>query len=268
MIHTLNYPTLFLLIRKYSFENRKSYLLMALAITAFLVLWMGVSLTFSNSYLFSERAQVAYYFITLFLTGCLSAGVLFSDLGVKSKAINYLLLPGSTLEKFGCQLFFGVLVYFVSYSVIFYLVDSLIIYVANIRFGTTWQVINLFDLNQYLNPFLEGPNTSMFYLFFVLQAMFIVTSVYFSKHSIFKALVCLGLLWVLCILLIFIMQKLLPSGRFIEGITRYEVVDRSGIIKRISLPSPVAYVVTIFFKFAITPWLWLVAYTRLVEKQL
>src|SRR5690349_17487113 len=89
-----------LYVRKYAFENRMAFLFLYLAIAAFLVLWMGVQLNFTNPSLFAPRAQAAYYFLTLFLAGCLSSGMLFAELGSKSRAIHYLLIPASTRGKF------------------------------------------------------------------------------------------------------------------------------------------------------------------------
>lgn len=268
MTYALNYSRSFLLLRKHLFESRKTYMLLSLAIAAFLILWLGVSLTFTNPYLFSERAQVSYYFVTLFLSGCLSSGVLFSDLGTKARAINYLLLPGSALEKFGCQLLFGVFIFFIGYSAVFYAVDTLVVFIANIKYDTHWQVINLLHINRYPNPFLDIQNTSMFYIYFPIQAMFMLSSIYFVKNSIFKGLVCLGLLWVACTLFFVLMRMILPPGRFVDGVNVYEIIDRSGLIKHIRVPAAISQVFAIFFMYLITPALWLVAYVRLAEKEL
>lgn len=268
MTHTLNYSRSFLLVRKHLFESRKTYILLSLAIAAFLILWLGVSLTFTNPYLFSERAQVAYYFITLFLSGCLSSGVLFSDLGTKARAINYLLLPGSALEKFCCQLLFGVFIFFIGYSAIFYVVDTLVVFIANMKYDTHWQVIDLFHIDKYPNPFLDIQNTSMFHIYFPIQAMFMLSSIYFVKNSIFNGLVSLGLLWVVCTLFFVLMRMILPPGRFADGVDVYEIIDRSGVVKHVSVPAAISQAVAIFFMYLMTPGLWLVAYVRLAEKEL
>ena len=80
---TIHFNRTFLFFRKYAFEHRKTFAFLYLAVSAFLILWLGVYLTFTNPNLFSERGQVVYYFAALFLSGCLSSGLLFSELGVK-----------------------------------------------------------------------------------------------------------------------------------------------------------------------------------------
>src|SRR5688572_26793539 len=162
-----------LFLKKYAFENRKAYLFLFLAVAAFLILWLGLHLNFNNPYLFAERTQAMYYFVVLFLGGCLSSGVLFSELGSKPRAIHYLLTPASTLEKFLCGLFFGVFVFFVGCSGIFYIINFIAVQIANYKYGTDWQVINLLTLDKYPNIFMDGPLTDIFYIFFPIQAIFI-----------------------------------------------------------------------------------------------
>jgi len=257
-----------LYLSKYAFETRKTFLFLYLAIAAFLVLWLGVYLNFTNPTLFSERAQAAYYFATLFLAGCLSSGMLFSELGSRPKAIHYLMVPASTWQKFFCSLFFGVFVFFVVYSCIFYAVDFVAVQIANYKYGTHWEVINLFHLERYPNVFAESSLTQIFYLFFPIQAIFLLCSIYFEKHGVFKAIVCMGLLWVFFIVLFLIMGRLLPVGRYNEVAGAYEVMEPNGDNKLIHIPVFLTYAVIIFFKILLTPLLYAVAFLRLREKEL
>ncbi|HMG90513.1 MAG TPA: hypothetical protein VK589_10640 [Chryseolinea sp.] len=254
--------------KKYAFENRKAYLFLCLAVAAFLVLWLGVQLNFTNPYLFSERVQAMYYFITLFLAGCLSSGMLFSELGSKPRAIHYLLIPASTLEKFLCGLFFGVFIFFIACSGIFYIIDYIAVQLANYKYGTNWEVINLLTLEKYPNAFMEGPLTDIFYFFFPIQALFILCSVFFKKHALFKAIVGMGLLWVAFVALFLILHRLLPIGKFNDTIRYYEIVEADGDNKLIVLPALLTTTVIIFSKFLLTPLLWTVSYLKLKEKEL
>lgn len=254
--------------KKYSFENARANILLYLAIAAFLVLWLGVYLNFTNPFLFSERWQAVYYFTTLFLSGCLSSGMLFSELGSKPKAIHHMLLPASTLEKFMISLVFGVFIFFVCYSAVFWLINYAVVSIANYKYDTHWQVINLFSLNTYPNPFFDGPLTDIFFLYFPAQALFILCSVYFNKHSLFKAIVVVGLLWVVFIASFLIVQRLLPIGMLHNTVGTYEVIEADGDNKVISLPVWLINVTSGFFKLLLTPMLWAVAFFRLKEKEL
>lgn len=268
MNQTLDWSRTCLLFKKYLYENRKSYPLLFLAIAGFFILWMGVYLLFSNPNLFNERFQVFYYFTGLFLSGCLYGGILFSELGSKPKAINYLMVPVSSLEKFICVLFFGVLGFFIGYSAIFYIIDVAAVSIANLRNGTQWSVINPLFIDQYENIFFEGPLSHIFYIYFAAQALFILASIYFSKHSLFKAIVCLGLLWVFLMLFFMLIRATLPPGWFYNGIDTYEVFEPSGQLKTVSVPSWITGILVFFFKFLVPPLLWIAAYYKLKEKQL
>jgi hypothetical protein len=257
-----------LYLRKYAFETRKTFLFLYLAIAAFLVLWLGLYLNFTNPALFAERAQAVYYFVTLFLAGCLSSGVLFSELGSRPKAIHYLLTPASTWQKFFCVLFFGVFVFFVVYSGIFYVIDYIAVHLANYKNGTDWEVINLFRLERYPNVFGEGPLTQIFYIFFPIQAIFLLCSIYFRKHGLFKAIVVMGLLWVFFIVLFIIMGKLLPDGRYNDVVGSYEIMEANGDNKLVAIPAVFTTLVIVYFKILITPLLYAVAYLKLREKEL
>lgn len=257
-----------LYLRKYAFEHGRAYAFLHLAIAAFLVLWLGLYLNFSNPFLFSERNQVAYYFVTLFLSGCLSAGVLFSELGSKSKAIHYLLVPASTFEKFFATLLFGVFIFFVVASCIFYLIDSAAVAIANFKFDQHHEAINLLALNQYENPFFNGDITDIFYFYFPAQAIFLLCSIYFNKHGLFKAIVVTGLLWVMCIVLILILSQLIPPGIFKHSIGAYEVLEQSGDNKVIFVSPFLVTIILIFGKFLLAPLLWTAAFFRLKEKEI
>lgn len=266
--YTIHPGRFVLYLRKYAFENAKIYLLLYLAIAAFLVVLLGLYLNFTNPALFSERSQIFYYFITLFLSGCLSSGVLFSELGSKPKAISYLLVPASNMEKFFTTWLFGVLIFFVTCSSVFYLINSLAVTIANFKYGTNWEVINLLTLNRYENVFFDGPITDIFYLYFPIQAVFLLCSVYFKKYSLFKAIVTVGLLWVFFIVLFLCFHFLMPVGRFADSIKTYEIIEASGDNKLVSITPVIVYSTLTFFKFMLTPLLWAAAYFRLQEKEL
>jgi len=256
------------LLKKYLYENRKAYPLLFLAIAGFFILWMGIYLLFNNPNLFTERFQVFYFFTGLFLFGCLYGGILFSELGSKPKAINYLMIPVSTLEKFICILFFGVIVFFVGYCCVFYLIDSAAVSIANVKNGTQWPILNPAFIDRYENIFFDGPLSQIFHIYFAAQALFMLSSIHFSKHSLFKAIVCLGLLWVFSMLFFMLIRLVMPPGWFYHNLDTYEIFEESGQIKVIGIPGLLTGTLVFFFKFLMAPLLWTTAYLKLKEKTL
>ena len=268
MSEALNLTRSYRLGKKYTFENKRTFGLLVLAETAFLGLWMGVYLTFKNPYLFSENFQVAFYFTGLFLFGCLSGGTLFSELGSKPKAINYLMTPVSTLEKFLCILLFGVAFFIVEYTLVFSIIDTIAVSLANRINDTHMSVINPFDVDKYKNTLYDGPFSLMYYAFFAVQSFFILMSVHFPKHSILKSLIGLGLLWVAFILMMVVTGYFLPKGIFSRGLESYEVLEPSGRISVINIPAAFRTGFIVFLKYVLTPLLWIASYWKLKERQL
>jgi hypothetical protein len=268
MNQVFNTTRAWLMFRKYFGENKKAYALLFLACGASLILLMGVNLSFTNPNLFSEPVQVSYFFIGLILWGCLSASLLFSDLGSKSKAINYLLVPASSLEKLLCTLFFGVLIFFIGYTFMFYAVDVTVVSLANAKFGTHWSVINVLAINRYENIWFEGHTDYLYYIYFGFQSFFLLGSLYFPKYGFFKTAISLVLVYVFLIFLVMIIMKnFFPSGQFYDGMTFFEVFDSTGKDKIIRLPFGFTGVLAFFFEYALVVGLWVITYFRLKEKQ-
>src|SRR6267154_3243519 len=160
MNDSINFSRLALVLRKYWFENNRQFMLMILAVAAFFTLWLGVELSFGGPNLFQESAQMAYFFVGLFLSGCLSAGIHFSALGSKPTAIHFLLNPASSKEKFFCSLFFGVILFLLGYVVAFYAIDAPAVLLANQKFKTHWSVVNIFSMDRYKSELVDGPNST------------------------------------------------------------------------------------------------------------
>jgi magnesium-transporting ATPase (P-type) len=257
-----------LVVRKYWFENSRQFILILLATAAFFVLWMGVHLSFGNPNLLREEIQIAYFFTGLFLAGCLSAGIHFSSLGAKPTAIHYLLTPASSKEKFFCALLFGVLLFFAGYVMVFYAVDSVAVSIANLKFNTHWKIANLLVMDSYENRLFDGPYSNLLYFYFVAQAFFLLASIYFSKNGLFKAIVGVGILWVIVIFIVMSFFASFPPGVIIKSIGEYSVLEQSGLLRTIAISPAVTAIVLIFYKFMITPLLWYCAYLRLEEKHL
>src|SRR4051812_7535440 len=120
MNQVLDIRRLSMLIARHWFENRKAYGLFFLAMTVFLAGWFIFFLVIGNPHLFEQNNQMIIYFAGLFISGCLSSAFLFRDLNNKAKKITYQLLPAATLEKLLCVLFYGVLLFFIGYTLVFY----------------------------------------------------------------------------------------------------------------------------------------------------
>lgn len=262
-----NFKRLILIFSLFWLENRKAFLFLLLAVGSFLIVWLGVYLAFNNPRLFSERFQIAYYFTGLFLSGCLSANFLFPDLNNKSKSINFLLLPASAAEKLLTTLFFGVGVFLVGYTLIFYMVEPVFVKLSNEIIKTDWPVINIFKINTYEDPFFEEKPSTIFFLYFTVQAFFIVGSLFFNKYSFFKTVIVLLFVWIFIVFLPHpVINSILPRGIFADGLTAFEVLDFKGN-RLVKMPTWFTFSFHFFSNYIITLGLWLTTYFLLKEKQ-
>lgn len=260
-------PRLAMVLRKFWFDERRALFLLFGAVGAFLTIWLGIYYSFDNPHLFTTKFQVGFYFAGLFISGLLSASFLFSELRSKPRAIGYLLLPAAQLEKFICVILYGVVVYFVGYSTVFTLIDWVFVTLSNVKFERSEPVINILTIDKYENPFLDRSPSILFYLYFIVHALFLLGSIYFSKYGFFKTLIILLFLWIMFIAAPMAIVGFLPPGAWVSSTAAYEVYDfHGGII--LDLPAWFTTIFYFFFSYVITFGLWAATYFRLTEKQI
>jgi len=284
MTEVLNLRRLFILISRHWLENRKAYLLFFLSIGVFLMGWFSfLLLVVRKLSLFDESGQATIYFFGLFMAGCLSASFLFQDFSSKPKTSNYLMLPASALEKLLCVLFYGVIIFFLGYSIMFYLTDFAAIKMAKNIYTFDWQKthgyanyyhtfknINTFSLNPDMFVFYPGDNIDLYTAFFPIQSTFILGAVYFKKNGFIKTLVVLLSIWLIFLILEsrILFQTIPPETRTANAFTAYLIPDAAGNENIVTLPGWVYHTVLFAARFCITPVLWAATYFRLKEKEL
>lgn len=275
-----------LLVRKHWGDNRNKYTLSLIAVAALLFLWYGFLLLVDGRGPMGREGQIVTYYVGLFLTGSLYASLLFGDLANKPKAINFLSVPASQLEKVLCMALYCVLIYFVCYTVIFYVVDFIMLKVYNAVQLAKWEkapfhtqgsvftpetIANVFyrfekDVNG--NPF--NTLTFILLLFFAAQGAYALGSIYFPTYSFIKTTITLLLLILFFIFLCAkVLSPILPEGGFSGALTEFNLLgpNKEWGWRVIQLPSWTDEVFFGFFKFVIAPVFWLVTYFRLKEKE-
>ena len=252
---------------KYWFENKKALWLLFAAIGAFLTIWMTLYYSFDSPNLFRPHFQVGYYFVGLFISGLLSASFLFSDLRNKPRAISHMMIPASQLEKVLCLMFFGVVVFWVGYSVVFTCINWIFVNLSNARGRRSEEVINVLTINRYHNPFLDTSSSSLYYIYFAVHAMFALGSVNFARYAFFKTLIIFLIFWLIFFFLPVFIHQFLPPGVWLSSLISYEVFDhRENFV--LKLPAWFGVSTYIFFCFTISVVLWIATYFRFTERQI
>jgi RsiW-degrading membrane proteinase PrsW (M82 family) len=173
-----------LLVGKHWSENQKKYLLSLAAIVALLVIWYSFVLLVERHNPYPEEMQVATYYIGMAIAGCLFGSLFFSEAASGPKAMHFLSVPASALEKLLVGLLFGVVLFFICYTSIFYLVDFIMVKIANgLKIKnepgdnvSLMHVINVFTRPQGTGN--EFPNVYFYFLviYINLQSAFILGS--------------------------------------------------------------------------------------------
>lgn len=265
-----------LYIGKHWNENKRKYLLSLGAIGGLQLLWFSFMLLVNQAEPMEISIQVATYYVGLFLTGCLYASLIFSDLSEGPKGIHYLLVPASLFEKLLNALLYCVILYFIFYTLVFYVVDFTMVKVANGVMSSVAEhdhsityhaedVANVFYPKGYVGG---GAFIYILLSYFAIQSIFLLGSVYFVKFQFIKTLVA-GL--VVFLVLVFFVHKVLgsfmPPGGFFEPFTVYRIFDATKGELSVQLPEWLSSIMLFLTKYALAPCLWVVTYFRLKEKE-
>lgn len=262
-----------LLVAKHWADNKKRYGLSVLAFIGLLITWFVFTvLTGFDDRPMGRGAQQVTFFLSLFAVGTFYASQYFRDLGSRAKGINFLLVPASSFEKLLCSLLYTVVLFFVVFTAAFYLVDVLMVSIANAVFGTNeptgkTTVINVFKVN--LIRFNKDSTVNFLLFFFSVQSVFLLGSVYFEKYSFIKTII-IGFVacFILFCLMYFFNEVLLPEGDYHNGFLTSYRVHVDGVNDRlVQVPGWIGEVFRFLVMYAVAPFLWTVAYYRLKEKQ-
>lgn len=261
-----------LLVSKHWADNRKRYVLSVLAFIGLLIAWFVFTILTEESLPMSRDIQQATFFFSLVVAGTFYASQYFADLGSRAKGINFLLVPASSFEKLMCGLLYTVVLFFCVFTVAFYLVDVVMVAIANSlsgpgRVAAKAEVINIFKV--VLLRFNTDATINFLLCFLSVQAAFLLGSVYFAKYGFIKTIITgfIGFFILFCIMYFF-SEVLLPDGDYPSGfLTTYQIFVEGGPDHLVQIPSWIGEVFRFLAMYGIAPFLWIVTYYRLKEKQ-
>jgi len=286
-----NFRRWWLLALKRWFDNRGRYLLALLTVAGLMLAWYVVYLAANAGSYFEEEVQAVFFFTGLFIAGCIYASVLFNELGSKGKGIAFLTLPASQFEKLLCGVFYGVVVFTVVYTGIFYAINVPAVKISNEVRYQEWlerKALNPEDYkNEQFNPakvtnvfkyreYRSDDDDDEFNIYFVVwlvylavHAFYALGSVYFGKFSFVKTSVTALVLGVIAFLYFLFIVKVFPSG----GNLDYWIIELKDngdpdFIFYYRIPWFIVSADWLLLKFLFPPLFWLIAYVRLKEKQI
>jgi hypothetical protein len=261
-----------LLVSKHWADNKKRYGLSVLAFIGLLITWFVLTLLVAGDERMSGDVQQITFFLSLFGVGTFYASQYFRDLGSRAKGINFLLVPASAFEKLLCSLLFTVVLFFVVFVTVFYLVDALMVAIANAIPAANGHagkpaVMNVFKV--ILIRFNRDSTINFLLFFFSVQSVFLLGSIFFEKYSFIKTIItCFVTGFVLFCLMYFFNEVLLPKGDYPSGfLTSYRVHVDGMNDHLVQVPRWIGEVLRFGAMYAAAPFFWIVTYYRLKEKQ-
>jgi hypothetical protein len=264
-----------LLVGQHWIENKKRYLLSIAAMAGILFMWFFFVTITDETYPMNANVQRGTYFFLLFVTGCFYASQFYRELGSRSRAINYLLTPASSLEKLLVSLLYAAVLFFIVYTAIFYVVDAIMVMLVNMFHpsyteananGALYKtsVTNVFGRVGRVNgtPF-------FFAAYFSVQAAFLLGSVYYEKYSFVKTVISLFVV-LLAIWLVnsFLLEAIMPEGSYLRDIGSFRILNtKAGTDYLVELPVGVRDTISALVKWGFPFFFWVVTYFRLKEKE-
>jgi hypothetical protein len=306
MSEVLDLKRLGRLIKRHWIDNRRKYVFSALTvIMLMLAVYLIYILTALHSRL-EEELQASIFFVGLGAAGCLFASTIFSDLGSKSKGIAYLALPASSLEKLLTALFYCIIVFPVFYLGIFYMLNTPVLKMSNNARYNDWledkayhdeqirngllpetdkfdsfkaeRLVNVFQhktedylTGEYIASNTNGwPNiyTLLWCAFFAVQGFYLMGSALFGKYSFIKTSVLIFAIGLLFFLFFFTIYSVIPDGDGVN-VDPTELRDHSDkATYYYRIPEDVLKGELFILQYVFTVVFWLIAYTRLREKEI
>lgn len=201
-------------------------------------------------------------FITI--SGFIFASRMFNSFGYTPGGMHYLLIPATHLEKLVTGILLSVFYFLICILACYFVGGTLGTHLGNLIFGTDNSIhFQLFENQSMMDS--EYKNiaeiVNMFVSFVIVQSIFLLGSVYFKKNIIGKTMLAIIGLGVVLVILEVILFKL-----------NFDVTNLKSQNINIQLLNPESMfpgsdIVGEIIKYATAPFLWVVSYFRLTEKE-
>jgi hypothetical protein len=260
-----------LLVAKHWADNKKRYLLSVIAFIGLLIAWFIFTLLVDPGDAIGKGMQMTTYFFLLFAVGSFYANQYFRDLGSRARGINFLLVPASAFEKILCGLLYTVVLFFVVFTSAFYLVDALMVSIAEgfLAVNTPEKdkgLVNIFEAASL--PFDDQSGINILLIFFAIQSAFLLGSVYYAKYSFIKTIISGFVVFFIIFCFVYFLSDLMPKGEYANGfLMSYRIDNQDKDDYLVRIPGWLGQAVYFLLMYGTTPFLWIVTYVRLKEKQ-
>lgn len=260
-------------------SQKKLYLLALPAIAGLLIVWGAFLLFMDNFNPIDDGMQAFTYYWGLALVGCLYSSTIFAQFDNKAHGIAWLAAPASALEKLLCGLLFSTIVVFVGFTLVFYLVDTPLVKIGNelierqqrlwpggypVAPNPVWSVLHGLPGK---NP--DSDFHVLLALYFILQGMFTLGSVYFERYAFMKTIIA----FLVFALVLLASDKqltlhILPHGWKPFTLTNDWITNGDTLrVKEVRVSPWITGPLALLLLAGIPPVFWIATYFRIKEKQ-
>jgi len=253
MITTFSFNRLFLMLKRYFIENKNKEIMY----------WGILILVFTLVHKAETAVSIMY------IMGFIFAAKQFKIFAYTPGGMHYLLIPATHLEKLISTIILTT-VYFFTMMVIVYSIGNIAgTSIYNLIFShsdpVTWEFFNSTNSHSFGNSIdlIQGNAfLSMFVTFLTIQSVFMLGSVYFKRNALGRTWIFIFAFSILIgIIEVFILKGLFGGMSSIRNMNSISIMsDSSTTITMIENGFKI-------FSYLLIPYLWLVTYFRLTEKQ-
>ncbi|MET6999946.1 hypothetical protein [Chitinophaga defluvii] len=263
-----------LYIRKHLVDNYRLYG-MSMVVLFVLVLVVMVTTYFTRGTINKITDILPMYCIGILFSGMIFTSASFSEFANKPKGVNYLMLPASHFEKFLTVFLFTTIGFLVIYHIVFY---GVYLWMDAIAFSRTQKHM----LNDLASD--RGiTKTLAFYscfVWFLLHSIFLLGATCFEKSSFLKTIFLLVIVLFLLYLIntlfleLFFGSKLQAWNHHVPMLLVALKKERTtsgmgySFDTLVFLPKQMQHIFAFAGTYLIIPFLWVVAYFRLKEKEI
>ncbi|PIB39214.1 hypothetical protein BFP75_12610 [Maribacter sp. 4G9] len=149
-----------------------------------MLLFLGIGFMKPSIY---ETARSFFVTVGLFLGPISYMWILSSEYQTNSQSISFLMLPGSTFEKWLAHMVIGVGIYYLSFLVIFRLLDLFFVSAIHSKYDSTGisYIVKDMEIQSFDSLLLYGP----FLLGTIISLSVFIGALYFKKNSLVYSLI-------------------------------------------------------------------------------
>jgi len=242
-----------LLLKRYFVENKKREL----------TFWGIATVIFVLIHLTSSSDKSGLVEVFLYISGLIFAARTFKIFGYTPGGMHFLLIPATHFEKLVSGIILNTFYYF-GMMMITYAIGTVFGIVAGNIFFETSNPIQFaffhFDPNINIAGHAGENLFSKFIAFALIQSVFMVGSLYFKRNAAGQTFLALSVFFIILVIIELLLVKVTFGTYHLNGQMINLSISGDDLFFRTKLVGSI-------IKYSLIPFFWIVAYFRLIEKQ-